>query len=107
MGCLPHLKERTNKRNRFPFDNWFCFKEPPSRLCRLRKLFSTSVAGNNGIVSIGRADRSQMVLGTLLDGFPGQICEHRGIRITLIRSTLHVGICTSWPESRCPVLMTS
>ena len=60
---------------------------------RLKKTFSTSVASNNGIVSICRADRSQMVCGTLLDGFLGQIHEHRGFLVTdpvhLARRYLH------------------
>src|ERR1035437_9931324 len=43
--------------------------------------------------SIDCTDRSQMVRGTLLDGFLGQIHEHRGVRVTdpvhLARRYLH------------------
>ena len=33
-------------------------------------------------VSNNRTDRSQMVCGTLLDGFLGQLHEHRGVLVT-------------------------
>jgi hypothetical protein len=43
---------------------------------------------------MGRSDRSQMVCGTFLDGFLGQLHEHRGVLVTdpvnLARRNLHL-----------------